>query len=90
MLTEDFKVELFELPSPELSNLIEIEDLLLQASKSHNGRIKLIEFLSKQTDYLDKLLCLLNDCEDLEDIEDLYKLSNIMRTISKFFLNLFF
>jgi len=40
----------------------------------------------KKKHYIDKLIPLLEDCEDLDSTEDLYRLSAIMKAISKSYL----
>lgn len=68
---------------PELSNISELRQFLDDASKSFQGRNKIIEYLIK-SDFLDKLIKVFNDCEDLENLGDLYILGDIMRMISTF------
>jgi hypothetical protein len=67
---------------PELSNLPDLFRLIDDASKSFQGRNKIVESLVN-SDFLNKLIKVFNDCEDLENLGDLYILGDIMRMISK-------
>ncbi|KAI9183762.1 component of IIS longevity pathway SMK-1-domain-containing protein [Polychytrium aggregatum] len=72
------------LPDPTLGNLKVIESFLLQHNGTPYGKEYLTQSLS-ESQFIQKLLPLLNDCEDLENTEDLYLLSSIIRII--IFLN---
>ncbi|RUS19445.1 component of IIS longevity pathway SMK-1-domain-containing protein [Endogone sp. FLAS-F59071] len=68
------------LPSPELSNLGEIEMLLKHAATSVYEKDKLASFIMNEN-YIDKLLPVFETCEDLENVPDLHTLCNIMKAI---------
>ncbi|KAJ3411746.1 Platinum sensitivity protein [Chytridiales sp. JEL 0842] len=74
----------FILPAPTLSNIKEIEQKIVSASRNYYGRDKLATVL-KSDNYIEQLLPLLEICEDMESLDDLYSLSAIMRAI--IFLN---
>ncbi|CDS11906.1 hypothetical protein LRAMOSA04102 [Lichtheimia ramosa] len=67
------------LPSPELSNLSQIADILSNA-KTIQEKDRLASFIVPES-YVDKLIPLFKTCEDLESIEDLHKLFTIMKAI---------
>ncbi|KAI9832190.1 MAG: hypothetical protein M1819_004542 [Sarea resinae] len=68
------------LPSPELRNLSEIEQIMRVASNSQPGRDSLSKFLMTE-DYISKLIPLVSVAEDLESLTDLHLLCNIMKTL---------
>jgi hypothetical protein len=78
---DDAKLEC-NLMDPDLSNLPDLCRLIDDASKSFQGRNKIVNYLTN-SEFLDKLIKVFNDCEDLENIGDLYILGDIMRMISK-------
>ncbi|KAI8895631.1 component of IIS longevity pathway SMK-1-domain-containing protein [Globomyces pollinis-pini] len=78
---DDFELKV---PSPQLSNLVEMERVFLIACRHQLHRDTLLKLIL-ETDFLDKFLPLLESCEDLDNIDDCYRLGNIMRAI--FFLN---
>ncbi|KAK9761065.1 Platinum sensitivity protein, partial [Basidiobolus ranarum] len=66
------------LPSPELSNLTEIETIVKQVGRFVYGRDTLVNYVIQEK-YIDKLLPLLDVCEDLDNIKDLYTLCSIIK-----------
>ncbi|KZF22928.1 DUF625-domain-containing protein [Xylona heveae TC161] len=68
------------LPSPELGNLPEIEQIMRAASSTTPGRDSLSKFIIAE-DYITKLLPLVSVAEDLESLTDLHRLCNIMKTL---------
>ncbi|KAI9691730.1 MAG: Platinum sensitivity protein [Bathelium mastoideum] len=70
------------LPTPELSNLHEIEAMMRTANTSPGGRDALAKFImNKEVDYISKLVPLVEMAEDLESLPDLHRLCNIMKTL---------
>ena len=70
------------LPTPELSNLHEIETMMRTANTSPGGRDALAKFImNKEVDYISKLVPLVEMAEDLESLADLHRLCNIMKTL---------
>ncbi|KAJ3296307.1 Platinum sensitivity protein [Borealophlyctis nickersoniae] len=72
------------LATPTLGNLKELEQMILEISRTIFARDALVTTIM-ESNFLGKLLPLLETCEDLEQTEDLHRLSTIMRTI--IFLN---
>lgn len=70
----------FNLPSPDLGNLDEIEVTIRGASNSNGGREALAKFLIKE-EYLLRLIPLVETAEDLESLPDLHRLCNIMKAL---------
>ncbi|OJJ48256.1 hypothetical protein ASPZODRAFT_62311 [Penicilliopsis zonata CBS 506.65] len=68
------------LPSPELGNLPEIEQVMRAASVSQTGRDALSKYVIKD-EYIAKLIPLVTMAEDLESLEDLHRLCNIMKSL---------
>lgn len=66
---------------PELSNLSEIVEKSSLALRNNFIKPQLLKTLH-ETDFISKLLSLLEVCEDLDNKEDLYLLSKIMFSIS--------
>ncbi|KAJ3272131.1 Platinum sensitivity protein [Terramyces sp. JEL0728] len=84
---EEDQVEVeFILPEVELGNLQQIERMFMIGSR-HESQRELITKIILETDFIDKLIPLLETCEDLENWVDLYRLANIVRVV--FFLNNF-
>ena len=70
------------LPSPELGNLHEVENIMRSASATQAGRDALAKFImAPESLYIPKLVPLVEMAEDLEDLTDLHKLCNIMKTL---------
>lgn len=70
------------LPNPDLTNLVEIENIMRAASATAAGRDALAKFImATESLYIPKLVPLVDMAEDLEDIDDLHKLCNIMKTL---------
>lgn len=67
------------LPTPDLANLTEIESAIRLASNGAS-RDALARFII-QTDYVTKLVPLVEIAEDLENLPDLHKLCAIMKTL---------
>ena len=70
----------FNLPSPELGNLDEIEGTIRGASNTNGGREALAKFLIRE-EYLLRLIPLVEMAEDLESLPDLHRLCNIMKAL---------
>ncbi|KAI9752655.1 MAG: hypothetical protein M4579_005549 [Chaenotheca gracillima] len=68
------------LPSPELGNLPEIEQMMRGASSTPHGRDSLSKFIVGE-EYISKLIPLVGMAEDLESLTDLHRLCNIMKTL---------
>ena len=68
------------LPTPELGNLLDIEQMMRAASSTPTGRDSLTKFILNE-DYIPKLLPLVSIAEDLESLTDLHRLCNIVKTI---------
>ncbi|KAK2848488.1 hypothetical protein FQN49_005676 [Arthroderma sp. PD_2] len=68
------------LPSPDLTNLAEIEHLIVGASATQPGRDAIARFVI-QEHYIMKLLPLVSVAEDLEGLPDLHRLCNIMKAL---------
>ncbi|KAF2235807.1 DUF625-domain-containing protein [Viridothelium virens] len=70
------------LPTPDLSNLQDIETMMRTANASPSGRDALAKFImNKDVDYISKLVPLIEMAEDLESLPDLHRLCNIMKTL---------
>ena len=70
------------LPTPDLSNLHEIEAMMRTANATPAGRDALAKFImNKEVDYISKLAPLVEMAEDLESVADLHRLCNIMKTL---------
>ncbi|KAK3065320.1 hypothetical protein LTS18_001071 [Coniosporium uncinatum] len=70
----------FMLPAPELGNLKEIENMLRMANTTSAGRDALTKMVV-QSDYISKLIPLVQVAEDLESLTDLHLLCNIMKIL---------
>jgi len=70
----------FVLPAPELGNLAEIENTMRIANSTAAGREALAKF-TVASDYITKLVPLVELAEDLESLADLHRLCNIMKTL---------
>lgn len=87
MATEDVDDEMmdngtFMLPTPELGNLQDIENIMRTASQTTPGRDALCKFvMAPESLYITKLVPLVEMAEDLEDLPDLHHLCNIMKTL---------
>ena len=68
------------LPSPELGNLQEVDNMVRLANSTQHGRDSLSKFIIGQ-DYIAKLVPLVEVAEDLESLPDLHRLCNIMKII---------
>ena len=68
------------LPSPELGNLQEVDNIVRVANSTQHGRDSLSKFIIGQ-DYISKLVPLVEVAEDLESLPDLHRLCNIMKII---------
>ncbi|KDB35190.1 hypothetical protein H112_03093 [Trichophyton rubrum D6] len=68
------------LPPPDLTNLAEIEHLIVGASATQPGRDAIARFVI-QEQYILKLLPLVAVAEDLEGLADLHRLCNIMKAL---------
>lgn len=68
------------LPAPDLSNLAEVEQLIVTTSSTQAGRDAIARFVI-QEQYIMKLLPLVSDAEDLESLSDLHRLCNIMKAL---------
>ncbi|KAK2749820.1 Platinum sensitivity protein [Myotisia sp. PD_48] len=68
------------LPSPDMTNLAEIEQTIVSMSITQAGR-DAIARLVIQENYLMKLLPLVSVAEDLEGLPDLHRLCNIMKAL---------
>ena len=68
------------LPTPTLSNLSDIEQIMRSASTNAPGRDSLGKFVLGEG-YIRKLVPLLQLAEDLEEINHLHRLSTIMKTL---------
>ncbi|KAJ3322231.1 Platinum sensitivity protein [Boothiomyces sp. JEL0866] len=76
---EQVEVE-FVLPEVELGNLQQIERMFMIGSR-HESQREMMTKIILETDFVDKLIPLLEVCEDLENWTDLYRLANIVRAI---------
>jgi protein phosphatase 4 regulatory subunit 3 len=70
----------FALPVPELGNLAEIENTMRIANSTASGREAMAKF-TVTSDYIAKLVPLVEMAEDLESLADLHRLCNIMKTL---------
>ena len=70
----------FNLPSPDLGNLDEIEGTIRGASNTQAGREALAKFLIRE-EYVLRLIPLVEMAEDLESLPDLHRLCNIMKAL---------
>ena len=70
----------FQLPPPDLGNLADIENSMRLANSSTGGRDALAKFILS-SEYISKLVPLVEMAEDLESLEDLHRLCNIMKTL---------
>lgn len=68
------------LPSPELGNLQEVDNMVRLANSAQHGRDSLSKFIIGH-DYIAKLVPLVEMAEDLESLPDLHRLCNIMKII---------
>ncbi|KTW28309.1 uncharacterized protein T551_02728 [Pneumocystis jirovecii RU7] len=68
------------LPAPELSNLVEIDAMILKANQTVFGKESLAKFVLNEN-YISQLISLLDVCEDLEILNDLHLLCSIMKNI---------
>jgi len=68
------------LPTPDLKNLPDIENMIRVANTSAAGREALTKFVVG-AGYIQKLVPLVEMAEDLEDLPDLHRLCNIMKTL---------
>lgn len=68
------------LPSPDLSNLGEVEQMIVATSTTQAGRDAIARFVI-QEQYIMKLLPLVSVAEDLESLPDLHRLCNIMKSL---------
>ena len=68
------------LPTPELGNLAEVDQMMRVASSSPQGRDSLAKFIINE-DYIRKLVPLVEVAEDLEALPELHRLSNIMKML---------
>ena len=68
------------LPPPELATLPEIENSMRMANSSPGGRDSLTKFVIS-TDYISKLVPLVEMAEGMEDLQSLHRLCNIMKTL---------
>lgn len=70
------------LPSPELSNLADVENIMRSASATAQGRDALAKFvMAPEHLYIPKLVPLVQLAEELEDLPDLHRLCNIMKIL---------
>lgn len=68
------------LPLPGLGNLPEIEMIMRSAANTQASRMALVKFVLG-SDYINKLIPLVEMAEDMEDLSSLHKLCNIMKTL---------
>jgi protein phosphatase 4 regulatory subunit 3 len=68
------------LPNPDLGNLTEVENIMRMANNSMASRDALAKYIAA-SDYIGKLVPLVDMAEDLESLSDLHRLCNIMKTI---------
>ncbi|ORY10744.1 component of IIS longevity pathway SMK-1-domain-containing protein [Clohesyomyces aquaticus] len=68
------------LPTPELGNLHEIENLMRSANSTTGGREALAKFILAEK-YIPKLIPLVSMAEDLESASDLHRLCSIMKML---------
>jgi protein phosphatase 4 regulatory subunit 3 len=68
------------LPAPELGNLPDIENAMRVTCATPAGRDALAKFIIA-SEYITKLVPLVELAEDLESLVDLHRLCNIMKTI---------
>ncbi|KAI9719629.1 MAG: hypothetical protein M1812_003400 [Candelaria pacifica] len=68
------------LPTPDLGNLAEIEQMMRAASGTQPGRESLAKFIIGE-EYIPKLIPLVSMAEDLESVSDLHRLCIIMKTL---------
>ncbi|KAK6008689.1 hypothetical protein QM012_000592 [Aureobasidium pullulans] len=70
------------LPMPELANLHQVQETMRAASQTTHGRDALVKFImAPETQYLSKLLPLVELAEHVEDIQALHRLCTIMKTL---------
>ncbi|KAI5276685.1 DUF625-domain-containing protein [Aureobasidium subglaciale] len=70
------------LPMPELANLHQVQETMRAASQTTHGRDALVKFvMAPETQYLSKLLPLVELAEHVEDIQALHRLCTIMKTL---------
>lgn len=70
------------LPMPELANLHQVQETMRAASQTTHGRDALVKFvMAPETQYLAKLLPLVELAEHVEDIQALHRLCTIMKTL---------
>jgi protein phosphatase-4 regulatory subunit 3 len=67
------------LPEPEIGNLAEIENIMRMANNTNQGRESLAKFVVT-SDYIAKLVPLVQIAEDFESLPDLHRLCNIIKT----------
>ncbi|KAF2201789.1 DUF625-domain-containing protein [Delitschia confertaspora ATCC 74209] len=68
------------LPSPDLGNLVDVENHMRAATATPGGREALSKFILSQ-DYVSKLIPLVEMAEDLESVSDLHRLCSIMKML---------
>ena len=68
------------LPSPELGNLAEIDQIMRVATTTPQGRDSLSKFVISE-EYIQRIVPLVEIAEDLESLPDLHRLSNIMKML---------
>ncbi len=68
------------LPQPEIGNLEEIEHAMRTVALQTSGRDALAKFVIS-SDYIRKLIPLVDMAEDLESLKDLHLLCNIMKML---------
>jgi protein phosphatase-4 regulatory subunit 3 len=71
---------IIQLPAAELGNLPEIENNMRVMSSTPAGREAMAKSIVN-TEYIDKLIPLVDMAEDLESLSDLHRLCNIMKSI---------
>lgn len=73
----------FTLPVASISNLAQIESIFSTAVRSMAYRETLLKRVM-ETDFLEKFIELLEQCEDMEMIEDCFRLSTIVKCLCTF------
>ena len=68
------------LPSPELGNLADIDQIMRVATSSPQGRDSLSKFVISE-EYIQRIVPLVEMAEDLESLPDLHRLCNIMKML---------
>jgi protein phosphatase 4 regulatory subunit 3 len=68
------------LPNPDLGNLPEVENMMRAANTSPGGRDALAKFVMS-SDYIEKLIPLVETAEERESVSDLHRLCNIMKLL---------